>query len=233
MKKVSIVLGLSVCVISLVASIAYADDFSFIGINWNDNLGTVIEKILKSGYASDVSERFLKKGQLEIQCGHLTAILMSPMVDKGKFDSLLKVGSGQHYSDLQIDNIVKDLRFLGKRDSIVKEAKFWFPCKGDTLLAYNIELNSSIVEVNEDTGDSQVYQSLVKKYGNPTRRIQYSRVWSKQDQTLYYWAVAGKASLIYMSERNLSNYIASIKGKEKELEGSSKKKQADSVRKDF
>jgi hypothetical protein len=204
--------------------LAWADDFSFIGINWNDNRNTVVDKILRSDYVSSVSAQYLRKPASEPLCGTLSKVIMSPMVDKNKYDYLSKVS---------LDDVVTYIDFLGKDGTIVKKASFWFPCKGDKLLAYNIELNRSTVKVNEDTGDSQVYQSLVKKYGNPTRTNRFSKIWSKQDQTLYYWAAVGNAYLIYVGERNLSNYIASIQEKKKQLKATSDKKQSDSVKKDF
>jgi hypothetical protein len=204
--------------------LAWADDFSFIGIKWNDNRNTVVEKILKSDYVSSVSAQYLRKPASETLCGTLSNVMLSPMVDKKKYDYLSKVS---------LDDVVRSVDFLGKDDTIVEKARFWFPCKGDKLLAYNIYLNHSTVKVDEDTGDSQVYRSLVKKYGNPTKTDRFSKVWSKQDQTLYYWAVAGNACLIYVGERNLSNYIASIQGKQKQLRAAGDEKQSDSVKKDF
>ncbi|HYA13486.1 MAG TPA: hypothetical protein VEF33_04020 [Syntrophales bacterium] len=226
MKKTSIIVGLSICVIALVASLVYGDDFSFIGINWSDSPRIVAGKIAKSDYVSSASKSWLVSANLfQYPCGFpLYSIIKSRMVDESKYDFLVKISS---------DNMINFIKFFGKSDSIVKEANFWFPCKADTLLAYDITLNPSIVKVDEETGESQVYQSLVEKYGKPTKTTKRPRIWSKQDQTLYYWAVSGEASLIYVSEKNLSAFVAAIKGKEKELEESNKKKQADSVREDF
>jgi len=226
MKKRSIIGGLSVCFIALVASLVYGDDFSFIGINWSDSPPIVAAKIARSDYVSRASKDWLVAGDLfRYACGFpLYSIIKSRKVDESKFDFLIRIGS---------DNMINCIKFLGRTDSIVNEAKFWFPCKGDTLLSYDITLNPLIVKADKETGESQVYQSLVEKYGNPTSTAKRSRIWSKKDQTLYYFDEAGGASLIYISEKNLSAFVASIKEKEKELEKSGKKKQADSVDKDF
>ena len=226
MKKTSMIVGLSICVIALLASLVYGDDFSFIGINWTDSPSIVARKIAKSDYVSSASKtRLVSRNLFQYECGFpLYAIIKSRMIDENRYEFLVNIGS---------DNMINFINFLGKRDSIVKEANFWFPCKADTLLAYDITLNPSIVRVDKETGESEVYQSLVKKYGNPTKTTKSPRIWSKQDQTLYYWVETGNASLIYVSEKNLSDFVAAIKEKEKELEESHKKKQADSVRKDF
>jgi hypothetical protein len=234
MKKTSIIAGLSICVIGLVVSLAWADDFSFAGISWNDNPDTVIEKINKSEYASHGGTGWSSNSGDKLSLPLCEILIHRNMTDQDKFEFLRKVDKGW-LNELQSskDSTIKQIFFIGKKDSIVKEGSFSFPFKGDTLLAYNIRINTRISKVNEDTGEGQLYQSLIEKYGKPTRRTKYSRVWTKKDQTLYYTAMGDSVTLTYINEKNLSNYIATIERKKKDLEEAGKKKQSDAVRKNF
>lgn len=235
MKKTSIILVLCVCVIGLVVSLAWAaDDFSFIGISWTDNPDTVMQKIKKSEYTQWAA--WVTHDGKVVMSVPLYSIFASPMIDKERWDFLQRVEVKEVPAQLEPskDGTVKHIHFKGKPDCIVDDGQFSFSFKGDTLLAYNIKLNRGVAKVDEDTGEGQFYKSLVEKYGNPVKKIRYSRVWTKKDQTLYYTAI-GEAALFlsYINEKNLRDYIASIEEKNRALKKAGSEKESGAVRKDF
>jgi hypothetical protein len=101
-------------------------------------------------------------------------------------------------------------------------------------LSYNISINNKVAHF-DNTGEGGFYRSLIEKYGKPGRRNLDSRVWSQKDYTLYYLLSPGgeRAELMYISEKNLSDYVATIETKRNALEEASKNKQTDAVRRNF
>jgi hypothetical protein len=216
--------------------LAWADDFSFIGINWNDSPNAVIEKVNKSSYAGIGAHWSTDTSYVPIS-SDLRTIVGSRMIDEDKYEFLSKVEKGW-MRELQLakDSTVKTIEFednFGGK-SMVKEGRFYFSYKEETLLGYTFIIRAQIAKVDEDTGEGQFYQSLIEKYGKP-KTTKRSRVWSKNGQTLYYMCAGGGTPivLVYVSEKNLSSYITSINTKIKILEGNSKKQQSGAVRKDF
>ncbi|HSB07835.1 MAG TPA: hypothetical protein VLK23_21855 [Thermodesulfobacteriota bacterium] len=212
MKKMYTALILVICilVIGLSFSSLLAEDFSFIGINWNDNLNTVREKISQSGLSSDTRWMVLERLSTP-----LNSIFKNSRVDEEKNRELTHIAE-KFKKDLRIEHQLKYIEFRGKKDSIVKSASFFFAYDRDLLLAYAIFLNTSIVKIT--MGEGGFYQDLIKKYGEPTKTVQWSKVWSRNDQTLYYTVIDDTVILTYVNESNLSSYIARLEGKSKEVD---------------
>ena len=211
MKKMDIViLVICILVVGLSFSSLLAEDFSFIGINWSDNLSKVREKISQSGLPSDTRWMVLERLSTP-----LNSIIKNSMVDEEKSRELTRIAE-RFKKDLRIEHQLKYIEFRGKRDSMVKNASFFFAYDRDVLLAYAISLNTSIMKMSMGEGD--FYQDLIKKYGPPTKTLQWSKVWSRNDQTLYYTAADGTVIVTYINESNLSNYIDRLEGKPKEVD---------------
>lgn len=242
-----------------IATPASLDDFSFAGINWNDDPDTVREKLEKSGYALSVDWRYDEDGSLSSM--PLSTILGGSIDCYGDKFSVLEDIEGMWEQELQSANYstVKEIQFVGKEDSIVKDGYFSFTFRGNRLLAYYVEMNTSIARVSlkqflsgrepipefegvfGPSGEGEVYHGLIKKYGNPALLVNNdkSRGWSKKDQTLYYcrgfalFSRQGTITLTYINEKHLSDYIAVIQKQKETLEKQGKKKQSDAVQKDF
>ena len=105
---------------------------------------------------------------------------------------------------------------------MVKNASFFFAYDRDILLAYDLFLNTSIAKLNGEKGEGEFYQDLVNKYGTATKTLQWSKVWSTNDQTLYYTAVNDIVIVTYINESNLSSYIDRIEGKSKDVDQTNK-----------
>jgi len=214
MKKMYIALILVICilVIGLSFSSLLAEDFSFIGINWNDDLNKVREKISQSGLPSDTRWMVLQREPTP-----LSSIIKDSRIDEEKSRELTHIAD-KFKKDLRIEHQLKYIEFRGRRDSIVKNASFFFAYDRDVLLAYAIFLNTSIVKIANEKGEGEFNEDLIKKYGPPTRTLQWSKVWSRNDQTLYYTAIDDAVIVTYINESNLSSYIARLEGKPKEVD---------------
>ena len=218
MKKMYIALILVICILAIGLSFSslLAEDFSFIGINWNDNLNTVREKINQSGLPSDTRWMVLQR-----ESTPLSSIIKDSMIDEERSRELIHIAD-KLKKDLRIERQLKYIEFRGKRDSIVKNASFFFAYDRDVLLAYDIFLNTSIVKITNEMGDGEFYQDLIKKYGPPTKTLKWSKIWSRNDQTLYYTPINETIIVTYISESNLSGYIDRIEGKSKDVDQTNK-----------
>ncbi len=211
MKKTSIVLILIACIplVGLSFSSLLAEDFSFIGIGWNDTLETVKEKIDQSGLSSD--KRWML---IHTEPTPLNSIIKDPKIDEERNRELVRI-SDRFRKDLRIERQVKYIEFRGKRDSMVKNASFFFAYDRDILLAYSVSLNTPIATSDTRTDEGEFYQDLVKRYGTPTRAHPGSKVWSKRDQSLYYTLINGTVIVTYISDSNLLSYVDRLEGKPK------------------
>ena len=213
MKKMSIVWIIMIPVLSvgLSSSSLLAEDFSFIGIKWSDDLSTVREKIKESGLASDARWMILK-----IESTPLSSIMKESIIDEEKSAELTHVAE-TFTKDLRIQHQLKYIEFHGKSDAIVKNGTFFFAYDRDVLLAYNLSLSTSIEKVSKLNIGGEFYQDLVNKYGDPTKTLEHhSKVWSRDDQSLYYTPLTEAIIVTYISEVNLSSYIDRLEGKRKE-----------------
>jgi hypothetical protein len=210
MKRIHIVLILVICIllIGLSFSSLLAEDFSFIGISWNDNLDTVKEKIDQSGLTSDKRWNFI-----HTESTPLNSIFKDPKIDEKRNRELTHIAD-KFRKDLRIEHQLKYVEFRGKRDSTVKNASFFFTYDRDILLAYSVSLNTSTATSEARTGEGEFYQDLVRKYGTPTM-LEGSKIWSKKDQSLYYTQISGAVIVTYISDSNLSSYMDRLEGKPK------------------
>jgi hypothetical protein len=226
MKKTYIVLILliSILLVGASASSLLADDFSFIGIKWNDDLNTVRDKINQSGLLSDTRWMVLER-----EATPLSSIIKSPMIDEERSKELTHIAD-KFKKDLRIEHQLKYIEFHGKRDSIVKNASFFFAYDRDVLLAYDIFLNTSIGKVSNETGEGEFYQDLIKKYGTPTKTFEHSKAWSTHDQSLYYTPINDTVIVTYISELNLSAYIDRMGRKPKESDETNKDKRPGEIK---
>ena len=208
MRKMSIAFVVVTCALAvgLPSSYLLAEDFSFIGINWSDNLDTVKKKIDESGLASD--KRWML---LHVDPTPLNSIIKDPKIDEKRNRELTHI-SERVRKDLRVERQLKYIEFRGKSDSIVKNARFFFRYDRDILLAYSVSLNIPIARPDTRTGEGEFYQDLVKKYGTPTM-LEGSKVWSKKDQSLYYTPVNDGIVATYISDSNLSSYIDRLEEK--------------------
>jgi len=213
MKKMSIfwTIMIPVLFVGLSSSSLLAEDFSFIEVKWSDDLSTVREKIKGSGLASDTRWMILK-----IESTPLSSIMKESIIDEEKSAALTHVAE-TFTKDLRIQHQLKYIEFHGKSDSIVKHATFFFAYDRDVLLAYNLFLNTSVEKVGKLNIGGEFYKDLVKKYGEPTKTLEHhSKVWSRDDQSLYYTPLTEAIIVTYISEVNLSSYIDRLGGKRKE-----------------
>jgi hypothetical protein len=208
MKKASIVSILIFCTLLALPSFSslLAEDFSFIGISWNDDLDTVKKKIDQSGLASN--QRW---NLINTESTQLNSVFKDPKIDEKRNRELTHIAD-KFRKDLRIEHQLKYIEFRGKRDSMVKNASFFFTYDRDILLAYSVSLNTPIAPSNARTGEGEFYQDLVNKYGTPTM-LEGSKIWSKRDQSLYYTQMNGAVIVTYISDSNLSNYIDRLEGK--------------------
>jgi hypothetical protein len=226
MKRTSTGLILVICIllVGLSFSSLLAEDFSFIGINWNDNFDTVRKKINESGLPSDSRFTGLQREPIP-----LSSILKSPSIDEERHKELTNIAS-KIKRDLRIGHQLKYIEFSGKRDSMVKNASFFFAYDRDILLAYDIFLNTSAVKLKGERREGEFYQDLVNKYGAATKTLEWSKVWSKNGQTLYYTALHDRVIVTYIHDSNLSSYIDRIEGKSKEVDQTNKEARPGEVR---
>ncbi len=214
MRKTHIVfiVGIGILLVGLSFSSLFAEDFSFIGIKWSDNLDAVREKISQSGLASDTRWMLL-----HTESTPLSSIMKDPMIDEEKNRELVRIAD-KLKKDVRIEHQVKYIEFRGKRESVVKNATFFFAYDRDLLLAYSLFLNTQVATVDPQTGQEKFYQELTKKYGSPTKTLKWSKAWSTNDQSLYYTASSDRAIVTFISESNLSGYVTRLEGKPKEAE---------------
>jgi hypothetical protein len=210
MKRTSIVFILIVCVlwVGLSFSSPLAEDFSFIGISWNDHLATVQEKIDQSGLSSDKRWTLI-----HAESTPLNSIIRDPKIDEKRSRELTHIAD-RLKKDLRIERQVKYIEFRGKRDSVIKSASFFFTYDRDMLLAYSVSLNIPTPTSGARTGEGEFYQDLEKKHGAPTT-LGGSKVWSKKDQSLYYTPIHDAVIVTYISDSNLLSYIERLEGKPK------------------
>jgi hypothetical protein len=218
MKRKYVGLIWAICILStgLSFSSLLAEDFSFIGINWNDGLDTVRKKIDQSGLFRDSRFTGLQREALP-----LSSIIKNSLIDEEKHKDLATIAS-KIKTDIGIEHQLKYIEFNGKRDSMVKNAGFYFAYDRDTLLAYNLFLNTSIAKLNGEKGKGEFYRDLVNKYGTATKTLQSSKVWSANEQTLYYTGLNDMVIVTYVNESNLSSYISRIEGKSKDVDQTQK-----------
>lgn len=225
MKRIHVGLIPVICILltGLSFSSLLAEDFSFIGINWNDDLDSIRKKIDQSGLFRD--SRFTG---LQIESQPLSSIIKNSLIDEEKHKELTNIAS-KIKKDLRIEKQLKYIEFRGKNDSVIKNGSFFFAYDRDILLAYDIFLNTSIAKLNLENGEGEFYQDLVNKYGTATKTLQRSKVWSKNDQTLYYTVLDDIVIVTYINESNLSNYIGRIEGKSKDVDRNKKEGQPGEV----
>jgi hypothetical protein len=211
MKRVHVSLMLVICVLltGLSSSPLLAEDFSFIGISWNDSFYTVRKKIDQSGLFRDSRFAGLQREGLP-----LSSIVKNSLIDEERHKELTNIAS-KIKKDIGIEHQLKYIEFTGKRDSMVKNTSFFFAYDRDILLAYDMFLNTSIANLVGGKGEGEFYQGLVSKYGTATKTLQRSKVWSKNDQTLYYTALTDTVIVTYISDSNLSSYMDRLEGKPK------------------
>jgi len=202
----------SILVVGLFVFPLFAEDFSFIGIKWNDDFDTVRKKIDESGLCSDSRLTGLQRGSMPV-----SSILKESAIDEERYKVLTNVAV-KIEKDLRHERQLKYIEFRGKRDSIIKNASFFFAYDRDILLAYYISLNTSIAKIDEETGEGEFYQDLLKKYGAATKTLKWSKMWSQNDQTLYYTAGNHAGIVTYISESNISSYLARIGIKSADLD---------------
>ena len=214
MKKSPIVSIMITCIlgIGLFSTSLRAEDFSIMGIKWTDDLDTVRDKIKQSGLARDNQPMFLQR-----ESTPLSSIIKNPMIDEERSRELTHTAE-KLKKDFQFERQLKFIEFRGKRDSILKNGIFFFTYDRDVLLAYDIFLNPSTGKATNETGEGEFYQDLIKKYGAPTKTLKYSKVWSKNEQTLYYTVINETVVVTYVSESSLSAYVDRIEGKPKVLD---------------
>ena len=202
MKKISVApMIIFILLVGLSFSSPLAADFSFIGIKWDDDFNTVRDKIDESGLANDHRFTALQWGSKR-----LGSIIKDSAVDVERYKALTDIAS-RIEKDLHHERQLRYIEFSGKRDSMIKNASFFFAYDRDVLLAYDISLNTSIAKINEETGEGEFYQDLVREYGAATKTLKWSKVWLQKDQTLYYTAVGHTVIVTYINESNLSSYI--------------------------
>jgi len=204
MKRTSIVsiINIGALLVCPFFSSLLAEDFSFMGINWKDNLDTVKEKIDRSGFATDKRWTFM-----HTEPNPLNSIFKEPKIDEEKNRELARIAE-RFKKDLRIERQLKYIEFRGKRESMVKNASFFFTYDRDMLLAYSISLNPPTAI------EGEFYQDLVRKYGT-LRELEISKLWAKDDQSLYYTAVNDTVIVTYISNSNLSGYIDRLENKPK------------------
>lgn len=210
MKRIYICSVPVICTLLLGLSFSplLAEDFSFIGISWNDNLDTVKKKIDQSGMSSD--NRWIL---MHTEPTPLNSIFKDPKIDEKRNRELMHIAD-KFKKDLRIEHQLKYIEFRGKRESVVKNASFFFAFDRDMLLAYSVSLNTPIAASDAQTGEGKFYQDLVNKYGAPTT-LEGSKVWSKNDQSLYYTPINDAVIVTYISNSNLSSHIDRLEGKPK------------------
>jgi hypothetical protein len=213
MKRIHVGLIFVICILltGLSFSSLLAEDFSFIGINWNDDLDSVRTKVEQSGLFRD--SWFI---ELQRESITLSSIIKDPLIDEEKHKELTNESS-RIQKEVRIEHQLKYIEFRGKRDSMVKSATFFFTYDRDILLSYFVSLNTSVATSDARTGEGEFYQDLVKKYGTPTM-LKGSKVWSKKDQSLYYTPTNDAVIVTYISDSNLSGYIDRLEGKPKKPE---------------
>jgi len=210
MKKISVAFALITCflVVCLSFSYLFAEDFSFIGINWNDTLDSVKKKIDESGLASD--KRWML---LHIESTPLNAIIKDPKIDEKRNRELTDTAE-KFKKTFRIERQVKYIEFRGKRDSMVKSASFFFTYDRDILLSYSVSLNTSTPTSDIQADEGKFFQDLVNQYGAP-KTLEGSKIWSRSDQSLYYTPIDGAVIVTYISDSNLLSYIDRLEGKPK------------------
>jgi hypothetical protein len=206
MKRTRVGLILVICILltGLSFSSLLAEDFSFIGINWNDDIDSVRKKIDQSGLFRDSRFAGLQRESLP-----LSSIIKNPLIDEERHKELTNIAS-KIKKDIGVENQLKYIEFSGKRDSKAKNASFFFAYDRDILLAYDIFLNTSIAKLIGEKGEGEFYQDLVNKYGTATKTLQTSKVWSQNGQTLYYTVLDDIVIVTYINDSNLSSYISRI-----------------------
>jgi hypothetical protein len=109
MKRIHVGLILVICilVVGLSFSSLLAEDFSFIGITWNDDLNTVKEKINQSGLSSDTRWMLLHTEPIP-----LSSIIKNPMIDEERNRDLIHKAD-EFKRDLRIEHQLKYIEFHG------------------------------------------------------------------------------------------------------------------------
>lgn len=226
----------------------FAQEFGYLDITWEDDLKTVKRKIKEN-----------KAGVSEIISGpdgkgvkhHLNEIMEFYQTDMEKYDYL---SSNSHYlTNEEAKNIgysptLTRLTMYGYNDGLADEAQFHFSNTTGKLISYTIYLSNGCTDNEHDNrlqryrstkvtkiGDySTVYNSLVKKYGKPSKISgSYSEQWEGNDQTLYYTCLSDQIILIYLSEKNLRDHISTYNAAKKKYEEKEAGKLKNAVNKNF
>jgi len=214
---------------------AIAGGFNFINISWDDTPKQVLEKMAKNGLITERSANtILRDVNSPHQCGGSFENLMrTPVVDQEATAKLRKKSILPYGHDLEEFNNIKSMSMGIDDDSTVKEATFYFSCD-DMMLSYGIDLKGSFTGDEKETGEGQIYRSLVEKYGPPITISEYSKKWSKDEESLYYFFVNEQSVfLLYLSDRNINRKLAEFQAKRDEVKRGSAAKEKESVKKRF
>ena len=227
--------------------------FSFVGIKWTDKPNQVIEKLNNN----ELKGRWSKGdwGGVEIADWNCLASIISPQVDRKKYDYLNSVGLRIHtrlkgillegkevktttdqtgltlFLINQEEEGVKSFVFKGTESSLVRAGSFNFAYSTEKLLSYNLFLSQPAAENSQDEGDTEFYRGLVKKYGKPTKVNASSVKWVRGNESLYYFYntfARVDIYLFYFSEKNIEDCVSSIRKAKQSL----RSKDSERVKKD-
>jgi len=236
MEKRKVLMGIAILMflVFLFHSGAIAGGFSFIGIRWDDTPKQVFKKMAKNGMIkeSEVNDFLDSYRSMECEDGPFEHVIGTSMVDEKEADRLRKSSylDAHDYPD-RINNL-KSIGLGCTGASPAKHVDFIFSCD-DKLLSYVISLDVTFTDDEEETKEGQFYRSLVEKYGPPQAVLTHSKKWSKDGQSLYYFAVSSIVQLIYVNNKNIDKKLAEFQTKRDEFKKASEAKEAESVKKRF
>ena len=160
--------------LAFIAASVCAKDFSFINISWDDSPRDVAKKAKDNGYGAIlwISSSDLASGTpMRLQVDSL----ISASVDSKRNWQLRRYNfyprSGEESEAVGDIPYVKQLKFYGRRGSIVDEGAFYFSYTTDALLGYKITLN------HKSMNNAQINEMLMKKYGKPSKKDKHSKIW--------------------------------------------------------
>jgi len=197
---------LLVALMAAPGTLAVEKEFSFLGINWTDSPEAVKEKLEASGKIGWVT---IKEANDLEQLDYLERIfLSSDLVDKERLDKMRTLGGMKVASNSTINRLQR-VSFGGRRP--IDEGTFFFTTDNQKLVAYNITLKGGgSWDPDENPNKSDYYRGLVEKYGKPSKKLKYSSVWTKPDQSLYHF-FAGVEGMVYVNEKNLKELSDKIR----------------------
>jgi hypothetical protein len=227
-------IGFLMFLICLFHSGAIAGGFSFIGISWDDTPKQVLEKMTEDGLITERRANTIL-GDLKSQgcVGSFEHIMRTAMVDQEATAELRKKSLLPDGHDLEEFSNIKSMSMGCRNDSTVKKVEFYFSCD-EKLLTYAIDLKGNFSGDEQETGEGQIYRSLVEKYGPPIPISEYSKKWTKDEQSLYYFFVDEQSVfLLYVSNRNIDRKLAEFQAKRDEVKKGSTAKEKEAVKKRF